>query len=69
MDEDKEFDDLVRRRAYELWLTEGMPDGHHIEHWLRAEQQLVAETLEGVDDANRDQIPHGRITLGTAQRL
>lgn len=30
----------VARRAYELYLEEGRPQGRHVEHWLRAEAEL-----------------------------
>lgn len=32
--------DAISRRAYELWEQEGRPEGRHLEHWLRAEQDL-----------------------------
>jgi DUF2934 family protein len=30
----------IRRRAYELWLSEGCPHGRDRIHWLRAEAEL-----------------------------
>ena len=30
----------VRKRAYELWESEGKPHGRDIVHWLRAETEL-----------------------------
>jgi hypothetical protein len=30
----------VARRAYEIYLEEGRPDGRQIDHWLRAESEL-----------------------------
>jgi Protein of unknown function (DUF2934) len=38
-------DDLherVRRRAYELWESEGRPAGREYDHWLQAEREVVA---------------------------
>lgn len=35
--------DAISRRAYELWEQEGRPEGRDLHHWLRAEQQLMAE--------------------------
>jgi len=32
--------ELIRERAYQLWETEGRPDGHHEAHWLQAEQDI-----------------------------
>lgn len=31
---------LIARRAYELWEAEGRPDGKAIDHWIRAEAML-----------------------------
>jgi hypothetical protein len=33
----------IRDRAYEIWLTEGQPEGHEGEHWSRAAQELGFE--------------------------
>jgi hypothetical protein len=32
----------VARRAYEIYLAEGSPEGRHLEHWRRAEAELRA---------------------------
>ena len=29
----------VAERAYAIWESEGKPDGHDMEHWLRAEAE------------------------------
>ena len=33
----------IRERAYQLWEQEGRPEGRHLDHWLQAEHELVAE--------------------------
>jgi len=33
-------EDQVRRRAYELYEQRGMEDGHDVEDWLRAEEEI-----------------------------
>jgi hypothetical protein len=33
----------IRERAYQIWEQEGRPIGRHVDHWLRAEQELVAK--------------------------
>jgi hypothetical protein len=38
-------DDLherVRRRAYELWESQGRPAGREYDHWLQAEREVAA---------------------------
>ncbi|MFN7972537.1 MAG: DUF2934 domain-containing protein [Acidobacteriota bacterium] len=36
---------LIRRRAYELWEAAGRPDGRAVDHWLAAEQEVVAREI------------------------
>jgi hypothetical protein len=30
----------IRERAYAIWEEEGRPDGKHLEHWRRAEDEV-----------------------------
>jgi len=39
--------EAISRRAYELWEQEGRPESRDLHHWLRAEQQLLAEQNQG----------------------
>ena len=32
--------DRIRRRAYQIWESEGWPHGRHFIHWLRAESEI-----------------------------
>jgi hypothetical protein len=36
-------DDLIRERAYAIWIAEGRPDGCEHAHWLRARYDLQLE--------------------------
>ena len=36
-------DDLIRERAYQIWLERGQPEGSPDDHWFAAEQELVDE--------------------------
>lgn len=31
----------IARRSYEIYLEQGAVDGHHEEHWLQAEKELL----------------------------
>jgi hypothetical protein len=31
----------IRQRAYDLWVTEGTPEGREHEHWLKAEREIM----------------------------
>jgi hypothetical protein len=35
--------EAISRRAYEIWEHEGRPESRDLHHWLRAEQELLAE--------------------------
>ena len=35
--------DEIARRAYFTYVNEGAPLGRHVQHWLDAEAQLIAE--------------------------
>ena len=36
----------IERRAFEIYVESGRQDGYDVEHWLAAEQQLLAEAAE-----------------------
>ncbi len=36
----------VRRRAYQLWEQSGFQHGQDLEHWLKAEQEILDEKSE-----------------------
>jgi Protein of unknown function (DUF2934) len=40
---DAELETKTRRRAHEIWASEGRPDGAADRHWLAAERELVEE--------------------------
>lgn len=33
-------EERIRRRAYELWVSEGRPDGRENEHWRQASEDI-----------------------------
>ena len=35
--------DEISRRAYFTYVNEGAPPGRHVQHWLDAEAELIAE--------------------------
>jgi hypothetical protein len=36
--------DEVAKRAYFIYLNQGSPQGHEMDHWLSAEAELIADT-------------------------
>ena len=46
---DKQLEERIRERAYELWMRHGSLPGRADEYWYQAEQEILghAETTEG----------------------
>lgn len=42
-------EDLIRKRAYEIWESEGFPEGREYSHWEQAVREL-GETSPAADD-------------------
>jgi hypothetical protein len=40
----EELEQRIRQRAYELYLVRGHGDGHDVEDWLEAEEELTQES-------------------------
>jgi hypothetical protein len=36
-------EDLIRERAYDIWIAEGRPHGRELAHWQRAHHELQRE--------------------------
>lgn len=34
--------DKIRQRAFEIWETQGRPQGRDLDHWLQAEAEVIA---------------------------
>jgi len=41
-------EDEIRRRAYELYEQRGREDGHELEDWFRAEEEVTQKRNRGV---------------------
>lgn len=57
--------EIIRRRAFEIWEDEGRPDGADQRHWLQAEDELFGdddhETMqELLDEDDHD----GEVAIG-----
>ena len=39
-----DFEEQVRRRAYEIYEAQGRPEGHEQEHWQQAEAEVRTRT-------------------------
>ena len=41
-------DDLIRERAYGIWIAEGRPHGRDLAHWQRARRELLAGAIAAI---------------------
>ena len=44
----QELENQIRQRAYELYEARGGEDGHDLEDWLRAQEEITAKTARGI---------------------
>lgn len=44
-----EQEQRIRKRAYEIWESEGRRDGEELAHWHRARQETEASSVEQVN--------------------
>jgi len=43
---DKELEEKIRQRAYELWMRHGSQHGRAEEYWYQAEQEILGKNTE-----------------------
>jgi len=43
MPDSRTDEETIRKRAYELYVDRGMEDGHDLEDWCRAEEELLGK--------------------------
>lgn len=41
----QELEQVIRERAYHLWIAEGCRDGNADAHWLMAQREVLASSL------------------------
>lgn len=54
---DQETEQRIRRRAYDLWLADGKPEGCHLRFWKESEAQILAE--DAASGSTADPVPQG----------
>ena len=75
---DTELETRTRRRAHEIWASEGRPDGAAERHWLAAEREVAEDVhsaavcrwtapVEGTYTAERAKAAAGREATKQAQ--
>jgi len=51
------FEEQVRRRAYQIYLTRGSRPGSSLDDWLEAEREVLQAREEAIDEASRESFP------------
>ena len=64
---EKNLIEQIRRRAYEIWASEGCPHGRDRVHWLRAEAEFI-EHLRAVQPNASPKTLHERPKDGGSRR-
>ena len=44
--QDVELEDQIRLRAYELYEARGREDGHELEDWFRAKEEITSKKVK-----------------------
>jgi hypothetical protein len=42
------LEEAIRERAYHLWIADGQPEGRADIHWLDAQRELLATSVENL---------------------
>ncbi len=50
---DADFHERVRKRAHQLWLQDGCPEGRGEEHWQQAQREIHGSTVACVEVAEQ----------------
>jgi oligoendopeptidase F len=46
VEQSRDLEEEIRRRAYELYAERGREDGHDFDDWLRAEAEITAKNAK-----------------------
>jgi hypothetical protein len=42
----QDVEQVIRERAYHLWIAEGRQGGNEIAHWLAAQREILAASIK-----------------------
>ncbi|MFK4507717.1 DUF2934 domain-containing protein [Bradyrhizobium daqingense] len=48
-----DLEQAIRERAYQLWMNGGAEHGHAERHWLEAQREILAASLDAVARASK----------------
>ena len=64
-----EWSDRIAQRAYDLFASSGFVDGHDLDHWFKAERELLKPIAVEVKDSSDEFIVTAEIRGITAKEL
>ena len=59
-DIDRALQQKIEQRAYEIWENEGGPHGCNVDHWLRAEAEIMSSQSATMTPSVRKPSTHAK---------
>lgn len=69
LDRKHAVDDVIARRAYEFFETAGREDGHSLDHWLRAESEILSAVPLEISEAPQEVLVRAEVPGFSADDL
>ena len=69
VDRQKALDDVIARRAYEVFENFGRENGHSLDHWLRAESEILGAVPLEISEAEHELIVRAEVPGFSADDL
>jgi hypothetical protein len=57
------LEEVIRERAYHLWIADGQPDGHADIYWLNAQREILTTSVESSDSNAAAAAPGKKATV------
>jgi hypothetical protein len=58
------LEEAIRERAYHLWIADGQPEGKADIHWLNAQREILATSVESLASTAAATKPNKRASRG-----
>jgi hypothetical protein len=58
------LEEAIRERAYHLWIADGQPEGKADIHWLNAQREILATSVESLASTAAATKPNKRARYG-----
>ena len=68
MSGDRDLEERIRQRAYEIWRAEGAPHGRDQDHWDQARRELTSAGGDAVEAVETTKEPDLAAKTGTVRK-